>query len=183
MSRTRSLAPALLAAAALLGASGCSSWNTPPTARRVVAFFMPYKPDIVQGNVVTTEQISQIKPGMQRVQVREILGTPLVSDPFHAQRWDYVFTMNRQGYEPIQRTFFVLFDGDAVQKVEAPELPSETDFVASISRRPLPTTAPKLELTDAERAALPPPKPLAEATPAVAAPTGPARTYPPLESN
>jgi outer membrane protein assembly factor BamE len=180
-SRARLLAPALLVAAAVLGTSGCSS---PPTARRVVAFFMPYKPDIVQGNVVTTEQISQIKPGMQRVQVREILGTPLVSDPFHAQRWDYVFTMDRQGYEPIQRAFFVLFDGDTVQKVEAPELPSEADFVASISRKPLPTTAPKLELTDAERASLPPPRAVAEATPALAAPTSaPARTYPPLESN
>jgi outer membrane protein assembly factor BamE len=182
------LLPALLAGAALLGAGGCSSWNveTPPSARRVVAFFLPYKADIVQGNVVTTEQISQVKPGMTRLQVREILGTPLVTDPFHAQRWDYVFSMVRQGYEPIQRTFYVLFDGDAVEKVEATELPSENDFVASIARRALPETTPRLELTDAERAALPAPKVAAEAvaaSAAAAAPTGPTRTYPPLESH
>jgi len=176
--------PALLAAATLLGTSACSSWNleTPPSARRVVAFLMPYKPDIVQGNVVTTEQIAQIKPGMSRLQVREILGTPLVTDPFHAQRWDYIFTMTRQGFEPIQRSFYVLFEGDAVQKVEAPELPSENDFVASISRRPLPESTPNLVMSDADRAALPAPKAPAEVASAVAAPTGPVRSYPPLES-
>jgi len=180
----RGLAPALLAAAAVLGTSGCSSWNLEPpqSTRRLVSYIVPYKADIVQGNVVTTEQISLVKPGMTRLQVREILGTPLVTDPFHAQRWDYVFSMVRQGFDPIQRSFYVLFDGDAVQKVEAPELPSETDFVASISRRPLPEKTPRLELSDAERAALPAPKAPAEAASAVAAPTGPTRNYPPLES-
>jgi outer membrane protein assembly factor BamE len=184
-SHRRSLAPALLAAATVLVTSGCTSWNPelPPSTRRFVSYFVPYKADIVQGNVVTTEQIAQVKPGMTRLQVREILGTPLVIDPFHAQRWDYVFAMNRQGFEPIQRAFHVLFDGDAVEKVEAPELPSENDFVASISRRPLPENAPRLELSDAERAALPVPKAPSEAASAVAAPTGPTRSYPPLESH
>jgi len=70
-----------------------------------------------------------------------------------------------------------------VQKVEAPELPSENDFVASISRRPLPEKTPRLELSDAERATLPPPKAPAEAASAVAAPSGPVRNYPPLESH
>jgi len=182
-SRRHSLAPALLAVAAVLGTSGCSSWNLEPpqSTRRLVSYLVPYKADIVQGNVVTTEQISQVKPGMTHLQVREILGTPLVTDPFHSQRWDYIFSMVRQGYDPIQRSFYVLFDGDAVQKVEAPELPSENDFVASISRRPLPEKTPRLELSDAERATLPPPKAQAEAASAVAAPSGPARNYPPLE--
>ena len=184
--RRRGAVPALLAAAVLLATAGCSSWNPEAvtgSSRRILSYLLPYKPDIVQGNVVTTEQISQIKTGMSRLQVREILGTPLVTDPFHAQRWDYVFTMVRQGFAPIQRSFYVLFDGDAVQKVEAPELPTETDFVASISRRPLPESTPRLELSDAERAALPPPKAPAEAASAAAAPGGPLRTYPPLESH
>jgi outer membrane protein assembly factor BamE len=167
-----------------LAVSGCSSWSAPEpaTPRGFMAFILPYKPDVVQGNVVTTEQISMIKPGMNRTQVRDILGTPLISDPFHAQRWDYVFSMKRQGYEPIQRTFFVVFDGDAVEKVEAPVLPTENEFVTLIARHPLPTSVPKLELTDAERAALPAPKAIAVAEAAsAAAPSGPTRDYPPLE--
>jgi outer membrane protein assembly factor BamE len=171
------------AAAALLAVAGCSSWFPEPTTTRgMVAFFAPYRPDIVQGNVVTEEQLAQVKPGMTRVQVRDILGTPLLSDPFHAQRWDYVFTMVRQGYASIQRKFTVVFENDAVQKIDSPELPTEDQFVADISRRPLPKTVPKLELTDAERAALPPPRVEAQAASA-AAPAGPTRTYPPLESH
>src|SRR5262245_42076064 len=87
--RRHGLAPALLAVAAVLGTSGCSSWNPDsPQTRRLISYVVPYKADIVQGNVITTEQISQVKPGMTKLQVREILGTPLVTDPFHAQRWD-----------------------------------------------------------------------------------------------
>jgi outer membrane protein assembly factor BamE len=183
-SRARAVLGAALAPALVLALSGCSSWNAPEpaTARGFMAFLLPYKPDVVQGNVVTTEQISQIKPGMTRTQVRDILGTPLIADPFHAQRWDYVFSMKRQGYEPIQRSFFVTFDGEAVQKIEAPALPSENDFVTLIARHPLPGSVPKLELTDAERAALPTPGPVAVADAAsAAAPSGPTRDYPPLE--
>src|SRR5712664_3774223 len=51
----------------------------------------PYKPEIQQGNYVSQEMISQIKPGMTREQVRFILGTPLLTDIFHADRWDYVY--------------------------------------------------------------------------------------------
>ena len=165
MRTTVSFRPVLLplAFAAALALAGCSSFqsfhfsNEPASVKGFLAWIAPYKPDVVQGNVVTTEQISQIKPGMSRVQVRDILGSPLIADPFHAQRWDYVFTLKRQGYEDQRRAFKVLFDGDAVQKIDAPELPSEDQFVASISRRKLPTVVPKLALTDAEKAALPAP--------------------------
>ena len=51
----------------------------------------PYKPDIQQGNYVSPEMMSQIKPGMSREQVRFILGTPLLTDIFHNDRWDYVY--------------------------------------------------------------------------------------------
>jgi outer membrane protein assembly factor BamE len=172
-------APALLA---LLALGGCSSLsNEPASVKGFLAWIAPYKPDIVQGNVVTTEQMAQVKPGMTRLQVRDVLGTPLVTDPFHAQRWDYVFTMKRQGFDDQHRTFFVLFDNDAVQKVDSPELPSEDEFVKQISRKPLPGRTPKLALTAEERAALPPPVPVAQAASA-AAPTGATRNYPPLET-
>ena len=178
LSQLSTAAPALLAALALGGCSSLS--NEPASVKGFLAWIAPYKPDIVQGNVVTTEQIEKVKPGMTRLQVRDVLGTPLITDPFHAQRWDYVFTMKRQGFDDQQRTFFVLFDNDAVQKVDSPTLPSEDEFVHQISRRPLPTKTPKLALSAEERAALPMPAPIAQAASA-AAPAGATRNYPPLE--
>jgi outer membrane protein assembly factor BamE len=139
----------------------------------------PYRIDIVQGNAITKEQASLIRPGLSRLQVRDVLGTPLVADPFHANRWDYIFTLRRPGAEPQRRSVVVHFDGDVVKSLEAPELPSERDFVASISRfKDL--RAPKLELSEEERAALPPP-PRREAP--AAEPMGPVRSYPPLEAS
>src|SRR3954468_23467682 len=51
----------------------------------------PFKPEIQQGNYVSQEMISQVTPGMSREQVRFILGTPLLTDIFHTDRWDYVY--------------------------------------------------------------------------------------------
>ena len=183
-----SLLSGLLAVLALGGCSTVDSLtsglNEPASLKGFIAFVSPYKPDIIQGNVVTTEQITQVKPGMTKVQVKEILGSPLITDPFHADRWDYVFTLRRQGFDDQQRSFVVLFEKDQVLKIDAPVLPSEDEFVASISRKKLPTSTPKLELTDAERAALP--VPVAVAAPATSASAvvlaGATRTYPPLES-
>ncbi len=180
-SRRSRVIPLCAVVLAGLALGGCSSFNEPASVKGFLAWIAPYKPDIVQGNVVTTEQIDKVKPGMSRLQVREILGSPLITDPFHAERWDYVFTLKRQGFDDIQRAFIVLFDKDAVQKVDAPPLPSEDQFIASISRKALPTKVTKLALTDAERAALPVPAPVAQAASAVA-PGGATRTYPSLES-
>ena len=178
-SRFLPLSAPILAAIAL---GGCSSFNEPPSLKGFIALVAPYKPDVIQGNVVTTEQISQVKEGMSRVQVKEVLGSPLITDPFHADRWDYVFTLKRQGFDDQQRSFVVLFDKDKVQKIDAPVLPSENEFVAQISRKKLPTSTPKLELSDAEKAALP--APVATAAPVASAieVTGATRSYPPLET-
>ncbi|HSQ05349.1 MAG TPA: outer membrane protein assembly factor BamE, partial [Burkholderiales bacterium] len=51
----------------------------------------PYKIDVQQGNYITQDMVAKLKPGMTRSQVRFILGTPLIADPFHAQRWDYLY--------------------------------------------------------------------------------------------
>jgi outer membrane protein assembly factor BamE len=173
------LSASVLAAFAL---GGCSSFNEPASVKGFLAFIAPYKPDIIQGNVVTTEQIALVKEGMSRVQVKEVLGSPLITDPFHADRWDYVFTLKRQGFDDQRRSFIVLFDKDKVQKIDAPALPSEDEFVAQISRKKLPTSTPKLELSDAEKAALP--APVAVAAPAASGVevAGVTRSYPPLET-
>jgi outer membrane protein assembly factor BamE len=141
--------------------------------------FTPYKVEIVQGNVVTREQFVQLKPGMTRDQVREILGAPLLTDVFHADRWDYPFTIRRKGVEEQRRNVVVGFAGNVVKTIEAPELPSEREFVAGISNAK-PRAVPKLELTDEERAALPAAKGAAPAA-ETAEPAGAKRDYPPLE--
>jgi outer membrane protein assembly factor BamE len=166
---------ALVAASALL--VGCGSLDRTDSLLGVIT---PYRIDIVQGNVVTKEQMAVIRPGLTRLQVRDVLGTPLLTDPFHADRWDYLFTLRRPGTELQRRAVVVFFEGDRVKSVQAPtDLPSEREFVASISR-PLGNRPVKLELTEEERRALPPPAPVA-APAALPAPQGPVRTYPPLE--
>jgi outer membrane protein assembly factor BamE len=138
----------------------------------------PYKIEIVQGNVITKEQAALVKPGLTRAQVRDVLGSPLLTDVFHADRWDYVFTIRRQGAEPQQRKVVVMFDGDKLKSISAQDLPSERDFVASIDTFKKPGKIPPLSLSPEEIKALPiPPKP----EPAASAPEGPQRTYPPLE--
>lgn len=161
-----------LATAGLLG--GCAALQSTDS---LFGLITPYRIDIVQGNAVTREQAALIKPGMTRLQVRDILGTPLMTDPFHAERWDYYFSLRRPGTDVQRRSVVVLFDGDAVKSIEAPALPTEREFVASISRFKDPR-APKLELSEDERKALPLP-PRVAAPPAE--PMGAVREYPPLE--
>ena len=172
MLRTLSVALGLLAALSLTG------WKSLQRTDSLFGFITPYRIDVVQGNAITKEQAAQIKPGLSRLQAKDILGTPLISDPFHAQRWDYFFSLRRPGAPLQRRSVVVFFDGDVVKSIEAGELPSEREFVASISRFKS-IREQKLELSDDERKALPlPPKPVV----APVEPVGPVRTYPPLEN-
>ncbi|MDQ2778348.1 MAG: outer membrane protein assembly factor BamE [Pseudomonadota bacterium] len=144
-----------------------------------MGFITPYRIDIVQGNAVTQEQVAKIKTGMSRLQVRDVLGTPLLTDPFHADRWDYLFTLRRPGAEAQRRSVIVHFENEVVSSIDAPpDLPTEREFVASISRKKN-IRDQKLELSDAERAALP--TPVKREAPAPE-PIGPVRNYPPLDS-
>ena len=62
-----------------------------------------------------------------------MLGSPLLTDLFHADRWDYVFTIRRQGAEPQSRAIVALFEGDRLKSIETGgDLPTEREFVASI---------------------------------------------------
>ena len=163
----------VLASATLL--SGCGSLSNPET---LFGLLTPYRIDVVQGNVVTQEVMAQIQPGLGRLQVREILGTPLLADPFHADRWDYAFTIRRQGVPDQQRRVTVFFRNDVVERFETDALPSEREFVAAIDR-PLVGSEPKLQMTPEQVAALPVP-PKTEVARKV--PQGAAREYPPLEA-
>jgi len=79
--------------------------------------------DIQQGNFLDKEDIDRIAVGMTRVQVRALLGTPMVADPFQGSRWDYVYYFKRgRLHKAVQRHFIVYFDGaDKVQKIDRPE--------------------------------------------------------------
>ena len=120
-----------------------------------------------------------LRPGVTREQVRDILGTPLVSSVFHGDRWDYVFTIRRRGTEPQLRRVVVMFEGERLVSVDTGgELPSEEAFVASIDSSSSSGKARALALSADELQSLkPPPK-----QPVVEPPTvPPGRVYPPLE--
>jgi outer membrane protein assembly factor BamE len=112
--------------------SACGSLDD--AGKRLTQIAQPYRMDLVQGNVVTREQAAVLRPGMSRLQVRDILGTPLLTSVFHAERWDYVFTLRRQGAEPQAHRLTVFFKGDVLERTEADDLPSEAEFVATLER-------------------------------------------------
>jgi outer membrane protein assembly factor BamE len=169
----------LLSAGFLLAGLGACSYMPSVTKDRVLGMITPYRVEVVQGNVLTKEMVAQVKPGMNRSQVRDLLGSPLLTDIFHGERWDYVFTIRRQGAEPQSRKVVALFEGENLKSLDVPpDLPGENEFVASITTFKRYGELPKLALTDAERQALPvpvkPPAPPVE-------PIGAVRSYPPLE--
>lgn len=112
---------------------------------QVADVFRPYRTEVVQGNVVTREQQQLLRNGMTRLQVRDLLGTPLITSVFHANRWDYAFTIRRQGAEPLNRKLSVFFEGDVLTRVEADELPLEAEFAARLDTRRPATKTPVLE--------------------------------------
>ena len=169
---------AVLAFATALG--GCQSLQTSENFLGVVT---PYRVEVVQGNVITSEQAKQIRPGLTRAQTRDVLGSPLLADPFHTDRWDYVFTIRRQGVEPQQRRLTLYFNGELLDRFEGDPMPSEQEFVAQLdTRKRANGKVPQLEAT---------PEQLDKLAPAKTAPSGPDAaaglaplppTYPPLES-
>jgi outer membrane protein assembly factor BamE len=166
-----------LVALACAGLGACGSFDGATT--RVVSMVTPYKVEIVQGNFVSKEQVQALQAGMSRSQVRDILGSPLITSAFHTDRWDYVFTIRRQGTESQSRRVIVRFTGDQLLSMDTGgPLPSEREFVASIDTFKTARNAPPLELSPEEVKALPvPPKPATAPT----EPIGPTRAYPPLE--
>ncbi len=164
----------LFAASASLVA--CGSMDS--ASNRIAGLVTPYKMDIVQGNFVSKEQAAAVKPGMSRAQVRDILGTPLLTSIFHADRWDYVFTFKRQGVEPQSRRVTVFFKGDALERMEADPLPTEMEFAASLDSGRRFAKVPVLELSEEELKNLPVPAKKPEPKPLPPLPA----SYPPLES-
>lgn len=76
-----------------------------------------YVPDVQQGNVITQEMVNQLKVGMNRRQVQFILGTPLIMDPFHQDRWDYYYSLKRGKKYRAKRTLSLFFKGDELTEI------------------------------------------------------------------
>ena len=83
----------------------------------VDALVRPWKIDVRQGNFVSQQMVAQLKPGQTRDQVRFILGSPLIADPFHADRWDYVYRFARGSGETLDRRLTVFFKDNKLTRV------------------------------------------------------------------
>jgi outer membrane protein assembly factor BamE len=88
----------------------------------------PYKLDVQQGNVVTSKMLLQLRPGMTKSQVRFIMGTPLIQDSFHGNRWDYVYQMREKGKITDQRRVILDFDGEALKTVRGDVIPKGSEL-------------------------------------------------------
>ena len=180
----RRLWPLFGAVAAVLCLGACSSVGS--SARGALTAMTPYKVEVVQGNFVSKEQVAALKPGMSRQQVREILGTSLLTDVFHTDRWDYVFTIRRQGVDAQQRHLAVFFKGEVLDRYEGDPMPSEEEFVATLDVRKRAGKVIDLEASEDQLKKFDPSKDKKSgdddtSTPASPPPALPA-AYPPLES-
>ncbi|MFP5382184.1 MAG: outer membrane protein assembly factor BamE [Gammaproteobacteria bacterium] len=187
----------LLPSVLLLGLlAGCSGLN-----------IGPHRIDVQQGNALDQENVARLKPGLTRSQVRFLLGTPLVVDPFRTDRWDYVYVFHKAGKLAEQKRMSLFFDGDTLVRIEgelpegmaqtaAPDLAPTRAAQASLAAEPVPLapaaspgagvplaadTAPGTAVPVTETAAVVRPHEPAAATPP-AGQTAPSSIVPPLPS-
>lgn len=106
--------------------TACSS--TP----EIPSLLTPYRIDVRQGNHITQEMVAQLKPGQSRDQVRFILGTPLVSDPYHAERWDYVYRFQPGHGEAQQRRITIFFSDDKLSRIAGDVMSKETSITQGV---------------------------------------------------
>jgi outer membrane protein assembly factor BamE len=85
--------------------SACSSWH------------LVHKIDVQQGNVITQDEINQLEPGMSRRQVQFIMGSPMVADVFHQDRWDYIYRLQPGYGEPSEEHVTLFFDDDSLERI------------------------------------------------------------------
>lgn len=122
----------------------------------------PHKIEIQQGNLITQETAQKLSPGMSRAQVRSILGSPLIADAFHDNRWDYVYRLEQKGKLVEQRKLVVFFEGDRMVRVESGLLP--TTPVVAAPATPAAAPAPAPAAGGATTAAPTPAQPATEST-------------------
>ena len=105
----------------------------PEGFEKFLGIFTPYRITIQQGNFVSKEMADQVKLGMTREQVRFLLGTALITDMFHADRWDYMFRLLKPSGELTTSRVTVFFERSLVAKIERGELPNEQEYLKRIT--------------------------------------------------
>ena len=108
----------------LLIITGCSFLPSVPSVPSVL-----YRIDVQQGNVITQEMVDKLKPGMTRSQVRFVLGTALIDDVFHKDRWDYVYRLVQHGNLVDEYKLTVFFEDDKLVRTDG----DFSDSLASVS--------------------------------------------------
>lgn len=116
--------------------SGCSTLRFPGV----------YKIPIEQGNIITQEMIDQLKPGMSRSQVEFVLGSPLVKDTFHPDRWDYIYRLKLPSDEVRNKRLTVFFENDKLVSFSGDFKPSSGEDEPD----PAPQAAPQQDPIDSE---------------------------------
>jgi len=117
---THPLPVASLTLALGIALSGCAGEEKPDVYQDSMLEELPfvYRMTVQQGNVITEEMVDALEPGLSKHQVRYLLGTPLLSDFFHSDRWDYTYTMQR-GHRPMEvKRLTLFFQDDALVRVE-----------------------------------------------------------------
>ena len=118
----------------VLGLAGCSSWPGFSNLAKY-NFLAPYKIDIQQGNDVTESKVDQLKPGMTRAQVQFIMGTTVMQDIFHANRWDYVYSLRHAGQLIVNRRVTVFFVDDKLDHIVKHDMDSGAAPVAPVQKK------------------------------------------------
>jgi outer membrane protein assembly factor BamE (lipoprotein component of BamABCDE complex) len=138
--RARRVLRASALALALFAAGGCA------TAEKYVPSWRSlgvYKIDVNQGNYLSQDMVDKLKVGMTQTQVKQLLGTPLVTSAFRPDRWDYVYEYTRQGQVIEHRNFTVWFADSKVTRWEGDAMPeSVVELNRSASNKALPSNAP-----------------------------------------
>ena len=130
-----------LAAIAALFLVSCGS------ARLPMPDITPYRIEIQQGNFVSQEMVSQLKLGMSKDQVRFVLGTPLITDSFHADRWDYVFRRQKANSRELeQRKLAVFFEDGKLKRIEGDVTPAASTDATGVKT---PEAKPEAQLAPA----------------------------------
>jgi outer membrane protein assembly factor BamE len=129
--------------------SGENSGVQTTKERRFLGIFAPYRVDIQQGNFVSREMVAQLKEkmkspeGMTQSQVQFVMGTPLVSDIFHADRWDYAFRLEKDNGDVITSHISVYFKDNKLSRLEGGDLPNEREYLSLIAGKSGTTSMPK----------------------------------------
>jgi outer membrane protein assembly factor BamE len=115
-----------LALPLLVALSACGS------APKITSLLTPYRIDVRQGNYVTQEMVAQLQTGQSKDQVRYILGTPLVMDIYHAERWDYIYRFQPGRGEAQQRRIAIIFSDGKLARIEGDVMSKESSITQGV---------------------------------------------------